>query len=56
MSHDGLFVNFGAETYNWGDMDPSFADEDNAKLIYHAGVSCKTNYGANGSSSTPGKA
>lgn len=54
MSHDGLFVNFGATTYNWGDMNPSYADEDNALLIYHAGVSCKTNY--NKGSSTPGKA
>jgi len=49
-------VNIGATVYNWNSMSSSSANADNALLIYHAGLSCDTNYGSSESSSTPGKA
>jgi hypothetical protein len=56
VGYTGAFANFGATTYNWDDMDPSDADDDNALLIFHAGASCATHYNSNASSSTPGRA
>jgi len=50
----GGSANFGETTYNWKDMDTIAPDADNALLIYHAGVSCRTHY--NNGLSTPGKA
>jgi len=52
----GGFANFGATIYNWVDMDPDHADDDNALLIYHAGVSCETYYGEDASYAPPGRA
>lgn len=52
----GGSANFGATTYNWLDMNNTSADTDNAQLIYHAGVSCRTKYNTLSSSSTPGRA
>lgn len=56
LTHDGNYANFGATTYNWLLMGNTSADNNNALLIYHAGISCKTNYGEGGSTSLPGKA
>ncbi|NQU87621.1 MAG: C10 family peptidase, partial [Mariniphaga sp.] len=49
-------ISFGDYTYNWEDMNDGSPDDDNAQLIYHAGVSCLTNYGSNSSTSLPWKA
>lgn len=51
-----LSADFGATTYNWSDMHLVNKDDENQRLIYHAGVSCKMDYGANGSSSNTTKA
>ena len=49
-------ADFENTPYQWAKMHDKEANDHNALLIYHAGVSCKTNYGKNGSSSTPGRA
>ena len=49
-------VNIGATSYNWNGMSNTIANTENSKLIWHAGLSCNTNYGTSGSTSTPGKA
>ena len=54
--YTGASANFGSTTYNWGDMNTSMADSNNALLIFHAGVSCETHYNSDGSSSTAGRA
>lgn len=51
-----LSVNFSETQYQWAKMNDLVADNYNSLLIYHAGISCDTNYGENGSSSLPGKA
>lgn len=57
-TYNGLesYANFGATTYWWSNMSNRISEPNNAQLIYHAGVSCKTEYSSGGSSSTPGKA
>lgn len=47
-----LSVNFEEQTYDWSNMSKTRADNENAKLSYHAGVAVKMNYGtsANGGS------
>lgn len=47
-SFDGQTVNFGSYTYCYDRMSPTGPDEYNAKLIYHAGVSCSTDFCAGG--------
>ncbi len=49
-------IDFGNTTYEWAKMHNKSDDIYNAQLIYHAGVSCNTDYGSDGSSSTPSKA
>ena len=49
-------VNIGATTYTWNSMNSGSANTENAKLIYHAGLSCNTSYSSSGSTSTPGNA
>jgi len=58
-SHDGQSANFQETNYCWQNMDETHPDEDNAKLIYHAGISCNTDYcdeGSNSSGATMGNA
>ena len=42
--YDGQSAYFGGEQYCWDYMSNSSADDDNSKLIYHAGISCETDY------------
>jgi hypothetical protein len=49
-TYDGNTANFGATTYCWRNMYQNSANEANALLIYHAGISCNTSYGEDGSS------
>lgn len=53
LSYDGVSADFENTLYYWSNMDPDHADTNNAKLIYHAGVSCYTIYGSNSSWSIP---
>jgi hypothetical protein len=55
-THDGQTADFGNEYYYWINMSNYYASSYNAKLIYHAGVSCNTNYSTSGSQSLPGNA
>lgn len=50
--YGNLSVNFEEQTYDWSNMSKTRADNENAKLSYHAGVAVKMNYGtsANGGS------
>lgn len=49
---DGQTVNFGNYTsYCWENMPLDYANDFNSKLIYHAGVSCNTDYCKSGSAS-----
>lgn len=43
-SFDGQTVNFGNQYYCYDRMSKTAPDDYNAKLIYHAGVSCNTDY------------
>ena len=43
-THDGITINFGNQFYCYDRMHLAGADDYNSKLIYHAGVSCNTNY------------
>lgn len=43
-TYDGNTVNFGIYQYCYDLMDPYGPDDKNARLIYHAGVSCNTDY------------
>ncbi len=45
---DGETVNFGNSYHCYGMMNEGYSDAHNSKLIYQAGVSCNTNYCANG--------
>lgn len=47
-SFDGQTVNFGIHEYCYNLMNPLGPDDSNARLIYHAGVSCNTDYCAGG--------
>lgn len=38
-THDGLFANFGATTYDWSEMANNFGDSNNALLIFFS--TCK---------------
>ncbi|MDA3927905.1 MAG: C10 family peptidase [Prolixibacteraceae bacterium] len=55
-THDGESAIFGQTEYCWSSMNKTSSNDDNALLIYHAGVSCDTDYDTNGSSSTISKA
>lgn len=50
--YGNLSVNFENEQYDWDNMSKTRADDENAKLSYHAGVAVRMNYGtsANGGS------
>lgn len=50
--YGNLSVNFEEQNYNWDAMSKTRADNENAKLSYHAGVAVRMNYGtsANGGS------
>ncbi len=50
-TYDGNTANFGATTYCWRNMYQNYANNANALLIYHAGISCNTSYGDSSSSS-----
>lgn len=50
-SYDGLSADFGNTNYHWCEMLADYPDDYNSLLIYHAGVSCNTEYGSKGSSS-----
>ena len=39
-----LTVNFYNQDYDWDEMNPYHADDDNAELIYHCGVAIGVNY------------
>ena len=47
-----LSADFGSTTYNWSSMSDNSADQYNALLLYHCGVSVNMNYGTTGSSSS----
>ncbi|CAA0218885.1 Probable C10 family peptidase, streptopain, precursor containing a C-terminal secretion signal [Tenacibaculum maritimum] len=51
--YGAISVNFENQRYDWDNMSKINADDENAKLSYHAGVSVKMNYGisSNGGSS-----
>ncbi len=51
-----LNADFGNANYQWSNMPTNYADNKNAKLIYHCGIACEMNYGKNGSSSLPSRA
>ncbi|CAL2086215.1 Probable C10 family peptidase, streptopain, precursor containing a T9SS type A C-terminal secretion signal [Tenacibaculum sp. 190524A02b] len=50
--YGNLSVNFAQQNYDWDNMSKTRADDENAKLSYHAGVAVRMNYGtsANGGS------
>jgi hypothetical protein len=50
-TYNGHSANFGNENYCWSQMDLDNADNINSKLIYHAGISCETDYCAEGNQS-----
>lgn len=48
-THGGQTVNFGNyQSYCWDNMWPTGPNDFNSTLIYHAGVSCNTDYCENG--------
>lgn len=47
--YGNLTADYGSTTYNWADMKMASADEYNALLLYHCGVSVEMGYGADGS-------
>lgn len=54
-THDGQTADFESTDYHWCDISETSSDIYNKKLIYHAGISCNTNYccwGGSGSCST----
>jgi len=55
-THDGQTANFGSTNYNMCLMSATSPDNYNSLLIYHAGISCNTDYDTDGSSSTTTKA
>ncbi|PKH51154.1 hypothetical protein CXF68_10870 [Tenacibaculum sp. Bg11-29] len=50
--YGNISVDFETQQYDWDNMSKTRADDENAKLSYHAGVAVKMNYGtsANGGS------
>ena len=55
-TYNGNTANFGSTTYDWSQMIDSYGESNNQLLIYHAGISCETDYGTTSSSSTEYKA
>jgi hypothetical protein len=53
-TYDGQTANFGGTTYCWVNMALSTANSSNELLIYHAGVSCNTDYETERSGATLG--
>lgn len=43
-TYDGHTINFDFQSYCYDDMNLTVSDVNNSRLIYHAGVSCNTNY------------
>lgn len=46
-------ANFGASTYDWVDMENTFANSESAWLIYSAGVGMDMDYGGSSSTALP---
>ncbi len=51
-----LSVNFCEQNYDWEAMNPTSADDDNAMLLFHSGVSVEADYGPNATSASSSKA